>query len=311
MPRGGPTAKMEIGFAYRDYYLANHQMIVHRAGYSGEHWGQYSWEPLLDVYGYQTPIFVGAAEAISAHFNLGEHSLDIRTLAKTPPEQLESMGRINLKNSGVLETVTTFIDWSEGGLKAYPNYRAERLASGLWVIGRYHPHEWEWSKEPDLMTDHQLWRRVFRDPAPNLSFVDGWFPRLLASIFLCHSSADKPFVRQLAQRLSTEGVQVWLDEAEIKIGDSIIQKLEDAIDKIDYIGVVLSPNAVASQWVQQELRMAQTIQLATGRVKLLPIHYIECEIPGFLRDKLYADFRNPEDFETSYLLLLDHLLVAR
>ena len=40
----------------------------------------------------------------------------------------------------------------------------------------------------------------------------------MSSIFLCHSSQDKFFVRKLAEALRNEGVRVWLDEAEIKIG---------------------------------------------------------------------------------------------
>jgi hypothetical protein len=42
------------------------------------------------------------------------------------------------------------------------------------------------------------------------------------SIFLSHSSADKPFARRLAGDLRARGVRVWLDEAEIGIGDSLI-----------------------------------------------------------------------------------------
>jgi len=42
---------------------------------------------------------------------------------------------------------------------------------------------------------------------------------MIKSIFLCHSSLDKPFVRELQARLSNQGIKVWIDEAEIEIGD--------------------------------------------------------------------------------------------
>lgn len=51
-------------------------------------------------------------------------------------------------------------------------------------------------------------------------------------IFLSHTSADKPFVRELKQRLHAHGVtDVWLDEAEIQIGDSLTKKIEEGMKK--------------------------------------------------------------------------------
>ncbi|WP_139507356.1 toll/interleukin-1 receptor domain-containing protein, partial [Escherichia coli] len=40
------------------------------------------------------------------------------------------------------------------------------------------------------------------------------------SVFLSHNHNDKPFVRKLARDLENHGVHYWLDEAEMKIGDS-------------------------------------------------------------------------------------------
>jgi hypothetical protein len=47
----------------------------------------------------------------------------------------------------------------------------------------------------------------------------------MSSIFLSHNHADKPFVRRLAQDLQAAGARVWLDEAEMLIGDSLIKKI--------------------------------------------------------------------------------------
>jgi hypothetical protein len=57
---------------------------------------------------------------------------------------------------------------------------------------------------------------------------------------------------------------------------------------MDYLGVVLSPNAVRSRWVQQELEMALTGQIETAQVKVIPILLRRCEIPGFLKGKKYV-----------------------
>jgi TIR domain len=130
----------------------------------------------------------------------------------------------------------------------------------------------------------------------------------MASIFLSHNSHDKPFVRRLAMALQAKGVRVWVDEAEIKVGDSLLDKIQSAIDETDYLAVVLSPNSVKSSWVNQELKQALNHELKSKAVKVLPILLADCEVPGFLRDKKYADFRSESDFSASVSELLKRLL---
>ena len=70
-----------------------------------------------------------------------------------------------------------------------------------------------------------------------------------ASIFLSHNYRDKPFVRTLAQDLTAMGVKVWVDEAELRVGDSLVTRISSAIDEMRYLGVVLSPHSVDSRWL--------------------------------------------------------------
>lgn len=127
------------------------------------------------------------------------------------------------------------------------------------------------------------------------------------SVFLSHNANDKPFVRQLARDLTLAGITVWLDEAEIKLGDSLLAKIEDGINGSDYLAVVLSPNSVGSSWVQRELRIALTQEIDGKTVKVLPLLYRDCQIPAFLNDKLYADFRDESGYGAALTLLLDRL----
>ena len=62
----------------------------------------------------------------------------------------------------------------------------------------------------------------------------------MSSIFLSHNSKDKPFVRSLARYLEKAGIKVWVDEAEINVGDSLIQKISNGIENMRYLGVILS-----------------------------------------------------------------------
>lgn len=130
-------------------------------------------------------------------------------------------------------------------------------------------------------------------------------------VFLSHSSQDKFFVRELAERLQAVGVDVWLDEAEIKVGESLTEKIGRAIDETDHVAVILSQNSVNSEWVQRELEIALQKELKQRGVVVLPLLLEHVEVPPFLRDKLYADFSTPELYEQNFPKLLDALGVLR
>lgn len=127
-------------------------------------------------------------------------------------------------------------------------------------------------------------------------------------IFLSHTSEDKPFVRKLKESLENHGVtKVWLDEAEIQIGDSLIKKIEEGLRMTKYTGVILSPRSIKSNWVEKELEIAMNREIGTGEVVVLPLVIEECEIPTFLQGKLYAKFCTPEQFDSSLQKLVRRL----
>lgn len=114
-------------------------------------------------------------------------------------------------------------------------------------------------------------------------------------------------MRRLAADLTAAGVKVWLDEAEIKVGDLLIRKISSGIYEMDYLGAVLSPDFVNSTWVQEELEEAMHIQISEAYVKVLPILFRDCEIPRFLIDKAYADFRNEDNYQEAIKKLLESI----
>ncbi len=121
----------------------------------------------------------------------------------------------------------------------------------------------------------------------------------MSSIFLCHSHADKSFVDKLAKDLRRSGYYVWADDAEIKIGDSLIQKIREGIDKVAYVGVIISHSSINSEWVRKELDIAMNQEIEGRKVKVLPLLLENVELPGFLKGKRYADFRDKRLYNKS------------
>jgi hypothetical protein len=110
-------------------------------------------------------------------------------------------------------------------------------------------------------------------------------------LFISYSSRDRDFVSTLAAELKSFGVEVWWDKWEMKVGDSINKKIQEGISSSGWLAIILSPNSVKSPWVERELNSALTRELESKEVFVLPILYQECEIPLFLKEKIYADFR--------------------
>lgn len=110
-------------------------------------------------------------------------------------------------------------------------------------------------------------------------------------IFLCHSGNDKPFVRRLCTDLRQYGLECWIDETEIKVGESIREKIEEGISRSDYLAIILSNNSIASPWVAKELDAAFIRQTRQRGVFILPVLIETCQIPPLISGLKYADFR--------------------
>lgn len=90
-------------------------------------------------------------------------------------------------------------------------------------------------------------------------------------VFISHASEDKgAVVRPLSEALTARGVTVWLDEVQLKIGDSLRRKIDQGIRSSRFGVAVLSPAFFAKGWTQYELDGLVTLSVS-GRQSLLPI----------------------------------------
>lgn len=123
--------------------------------------------------------------------------------------------------------------------------------------------------------------------------------------FLSHSSADKPFIRQLAADLSANGIGVWLDEQRIHVGDSIPEKVAQGLADSDYFLIAVSNHSIESEWVRKELNGALVNEVERRKVHILPLKLDSSKIPAAIADKKYADFSN--SYKSGFAELLSAL----
>jgi hypothetical protein len=90
-------------------------------------------------------------------------------------------------------------------------------------------------------------------------------------VFISHAGEDKEdVVRPLAHALRGHGLDVWYDEFELRIGDSLRRKIDEGIARSRFGIVVLSSSFFAKGWPQYELDGLVTMAVS-GQQVLLPL----------------------------------------
>ncbi|TKG89804.1 DUF1883 domain-containing protein [Puteibacter caeruleilacunae] len=90
-------------------------------------------------------------------------------------------------------------------------------------------------------------------------------------VFISHASEDKAeVVRPLATALKAEGLAVWYDEFELKIGDSLRRKIDKGLANSRFGIVVLSKDFIRKGWTNYELDGIITKSMTNEQV-VLPI----------------------------------------
>ncbi|TQS88606.1 toll/interleukin-1 receptor domain-containing protein [Arthrobacter sp. TS-15] len=107
-------------------------------------------------------------------------------------------------------------------------------------------------------------------------------------VFISHATEDKTaFVVPYATRLREKGVDAWVDQWEIKAGESLVDRIfESGIKEASVFIVVLSSTSVAKPWVRDELD-AGVMRRISGQAKVIPILLDDVEVPVSLQHTLY------------------------
>jgi hypothetical protein len=92
-------------------------------------------------------------------------------------------------------------------------------------------------------------------------------------LFISHASEDKEgFVRELVNALVERGLRVWFDEAELQVGDSLVEAIDDGLNRSRFGVVILSEAFFDKRWPRAELDALAEREIRGGRrVVLLPI----------------------------------------
>lgn len=113
-------------------------------------------------------------------------------------------------------------------------------------------------------------------------------------IFICYSRRDEAFALRLARDLRDAGIGIWMDQLDIPAGAVWDKEVESALRVTRTTLVVLSPAAVASDNVRDEIGAA-----VDARDRIIPVLYQKCDVPLRLSRYQYVDFTGeyPRSFD--------------
>jgi hypothetical protein len=129
-------------------------------------------------------------------------------------------------------------------------------------------------------------------------------------LFLSHNRVDKDWVRELATLLADHPyngrpLRPWLDEQVLDPGElGRHAELTTALDRSRLLVIVLSPEAVASQWVQYEL---QYFLATRSPDEIIAIRRRPCEIPKALAGLDVLDWNDGARSELNFSKLISRI----
>ena len=110
-------------------------------------------------------------------------------------------------------------------------------------------------------------------------------PETTGRTFVCYARRDEAFVMQVVDALIDRGVSVWIDQRDIPAGADWNKAIDAALNACARFLIVLSPDAVRSEEVRSELRVA-----LNDHKRIVPLLYRPCQVPRQLLLRQHVDF---------------------
>jgi len=121
------------------------------------------------------------------------------------------------------------------------------------------------------------------------------------SVFVSYSSRDRREAFDIKKLLESRNVKVWLDFFDIQTTAELRQQLASKVQQSELFCLLLSPSAVESRWVTEEIQTA--LEARKKGLRLLPIILRPCRIPPQLDNIVGFDASEGLDQEAVRLRL--------
>jgi WD40 repeat protein len=125
-------------------------------------------------------------------------------------------------------------------------------------------------------------------------------------VFVAYSRRDSDFVRRLVQDLRAEGVNLWVDQDEVTVGEQWWDSIVNAIRTTTAVILIATPDGRRSKWVERELRLADEQGIPVFPIWAAGDSYIE-SVPLGMASIQYVDMRSTDGYADGVKALLSAL----
>ena len=122
-------------------------------------------------------------------------------------------------------------------------------------------------------------------------------------VYISHAHSDERLAQRIAAILQEAGLEVWDAKREIMPGDNWAQEVSNALQESEAMVVLLTPDAVTSQWARWEMGWEIGYALGEKRFskRLIPVVAGDSEVlntkevPWILRHQRTIDLTEHEN----------------
>ena len=122
------------------------------------------------------------------------------------------------------------------------------------------------------------------------------------TVFISYSSRDRQEAFEIKQLFEANDIKVWLDFFDIQTTAELRQELSSRVRQAELFCLLLSPSAVESRWVGEEI--ATALAAAESGLRILPIILRPCRIPPQLDNIVGFDASDGLEHEAVRLRLV-------
>jgi len=130
------------------------------------------------------------------------------------------------------------------------------------------------------------------------------------------SDAHKEWARNLAEHLQRNGVNILLDQWDLKPGSDLPSYIETSVRESHFVILICTPNfarkanaGIGGVGYEKSIVTGELFHRISSPEKFVPIlrsGSVKEAIPSYLKSKVYVDFRDDQDFQKSLEDLLRH-----
>lgn len=101
-------------------------------------------------------------------------------------------------------------------------------------------------------------------------------------VFISYAAPDEHYARMIRDALSRDNVSTFVDQFSLSIGDSINSAIGKAIAASDFMIILVSPDALASEWMRREMETLTSLDWQQRAITVIPVKVRPCVVPQYL-----------------------------